>query len=537
MGSGCGKMGVRRGTDSGAYGPPGYWSANTERVAECIEVRPRLAESRNWETSFAPRFPSRVLFFCAFYYKGLYDIFPVLSILPGAGVRVNQLSPLPLSTLIRNISRSIGLKLLLVSGLALLMTIPSFFVSDIVEERTKRAQDVIEEISGRTGGPETFLGPSLSVPYVIPASYKGGSPTVGVYVVSPAKGDAAVKVRTEERRRSLFKVPVYQADLKFDAAFDLTGVPSGAPVGAELDWSRAAVVLGASDVRGALADGTITVDGKTITLVPAESIGTENSRLPLAYFGARTSAQPNATFSVTANLRFSGAQRLAVLAYGKSTHFTVEGDWPSPGFDGGFLPVNRSVSAQGFTGEWSVSFLARGVPAEGTNVAVSGLDRTAMGVSLIEVADPYQSVSRSVKYSLLFVGLLFLSYFVFEVTGGKRVHAAQYVLVGVAHMIFYLLLLSLAERIGFNWGFLVAGGATVLLLSANAKWIFASTAQGLRALFVFSLLYFFIYLLLRLEDNALLVGAVASFIAVAAVMYFTRNINWYSAISSGAREA
>ena len=148
------------------------------------------------------------------------------------------------------------------------------------------------------------------------------------------------------------------------------------------------------------------------------------------------------------------------------------------------------------------------------------------------VADPYQSVSRSVKYALLFVGLLFLSYFVFEATSGKRVHAAQYVLVGVAHMIFYLLLLSLAERAGFGWGFLIAGGATVLLLSANAKWIFASSVQGLRALFVFSLLYFFIYLLLRLEDNALLVGAVASFLAVAAAMYFTRNIDWYSAISA-----
>lgn len=445
---------------------------------------------------------------------------------------MNQISPLPLSVLIRNISRSIGLKLLLVCGLALFMTIPSFFVSDIVEERSKRAQDVIQEISGRTGGEQTFLGPSLSIPYTIPRTDK--TTLSGVYVVFPTKGDATVKVRTEERRRSLFKVPVYQADLKFDAMFDLTGVPSSAPAGAELDWTRAGIVLGVSDVRGALADGTLTVNGKTNTLVPADNLGGETPHLPLAYFGAKVPglAQPNTAFNVTANLRFSGAQRLAVLAYGKSTHFTVEGDWPSPGFDGGFLPVNRTVSAQGFTGEWSVPFLARGAAAEGTTTLVNTLDHTAMGVSFIEVADPYQSVNRSLKYALLFVGLLFLSYFVFEATAGKRVHAAQYVLVGVAHMIFYLLLLSFAERVGFNWGFLMAGSATVLLLSANTKWIFASTIQGLRALFVFSLLYFFIYLLLRLEDNALLVGAVASFLAVAAAMYFTRNIDWYSAISA-----
>jgi inner membrane protein len=440
-----------------------------------------------------------------------------------------------LAAQIRNRSRSMGLKLLLVSGLALLMMIPAIFVSNVVEERTNRAQSVIQEIGGRAGGPQTFLGPTLVIPYNVSPQYKAVSPGPGTYLVFPTKGDAALKVRTQERHRSLFKVPVYETDLRFDATFDLAGVPSAAPAGAELDWTRAEIIIGASDARGALTDGTVTANGKTFTLVPADGAGNQNPRLPLAYFGVRIPelTQPNATFHVSATLRFSGAQRLAILAYGKSTHLLAEGDWPSPGFAGGFLPGKRTISAQGFTGEWSVPFMARGIPAEGTITAVSNLDQTAMGISFVEMADPYQSVSRSVKYALLFIGLLFLTYFVFETTAGKRVHPAQYVLVGVAHMIFYLLLLSLAERIGFTWGFLLAGSATVVLLSANAGWIFASRAQGLRAFFVFSLLYFFIYLLLRLEDNALLVGAVASFLAVAAVMYFTRNIDWYGSISSG----
>ena len=115
-----------------------------------------------------------------------------------------------------------------------------------------------------------------------------------------------------------------------------------------------------------------------------KTVGEENPRLPLSYFGVRVSdlAKPNATFNVAANLRFSGAQRLAVLAYGKSTHLDDRGDWPSPGFDGGFLPVKRTVSAQGFTGEWSVPFIARGIPAEGTSTAVSALDHTALGSRL-----------------------------------------------------------------------------------------------------------------------------------------------------------
>src|SRR5579864_1726043 len=438
--------------------------------------------------------------------------------------------------MIRNRSRSMGIKLVVVSFLALLMAIPAIFVGNIVEDRTNRAKDVIQEISNHVGGQQIFLGPVLTIPYTVQPSYKGAAATTGVYIVFPVQGDASVKVRTEQRRRSLFKVPVFQADLKFDAAFDLAGVPAAAPTDAVLDWSRASIVVGVSNAHGALADGTLTTNGKTMTFVPADSPAETNSeqRLPLTYLGVKANdlAQPNATFRVSAALHFSGAQRLAVLAYGKTSHVTVDGDWPSPSFDGAFLPVKRTVSAQGFTGEWLIPFIARGVRAEGTNVAVGNLDSSALGVSFIEVADPYQSVNRSLKYMPLFVELVFLSYFIFEVTARKRVHPAQYILVGLAQLIFYLLLLSLAEHIGFDWGFVMAGGATVLLLSVNAKWIFASVAQGVRALAVFSLLYVFIYLLLRLEDNALLVGAIASFLAVAAVMYFTRKMDWYSSITA-----
>jgi inner membrane protein len=356
--------------------------------------------------------------------------------------------------------------------------------------------------------------------------------------VFPERASCVVKTATEERRRSLFKVPVFQADMKFEASFDLTGVPRSAPQGATLDWSRAEIVVGVSDARGALADASLAAEGKTMTLVPAGiapnlSIGgDQNQSAKLTLFGAKADAiaKPSAQFSVTSSLRFSGAQRIAVLAYGKTTHLAAQGDWASPGFDGGFLPVNRTISASGYSAEWSVPFIARGVRAEGQSDSITGLDATALGISFIEVADPYQSVNRSLKYVLLFLGLIFLSYFVFEVTTGKRVHPAQYVLVGIAQIIFYLLLLSLAERVGFDFGFLLAGAATVVLLSTNAIWVFSSRLQGIRALVVFSLLYVLIYLLLRLEDNALLVGAIASFLALTAAMYFTRGIDWYSSL-------
>ena len=437
----------------------------------------------------------------------------------------------------RSRSRSMGLKLFIVCGLALMMTIPAFFVGDLVDERTHRANDVVKEISSRSGGQQTFLGPTLAIPYSVPAQSQDGVSRHGVYLVFPAQASAALKTKTEERRRSLFKVPVFQADVNFSATFDLAGVPAAAPVNAELDWRDAEFIVGVSDARGAVADGTLTSGGKTVTLAPATvaqsfPIGADPAQqTKLTLFGARApGVQPNTQFNATAVLRFSGAERIAVLAYGKTTHVSMQGDWASPSFDGGFLPVSRSVSASGFSADWSVPFIARGVRAEGTGESIAGLDATALGVSFIEVADPYQSVTRSLKYILLFNGLIFLSYFVFEVTTNKRVHPAQYALVGVAQIIFYLLLLSLAERIGFDFGFLIAGAATVVLLASNAGWIFASRVQGLRALGVFALLYSLIYMLLRLEDNALLLGAIASFGVVAAAMYFTRSMDWYGTL-------
>ena len=434
--------------------------------------------------------------------------------------------------------RSLGVKLFVVCGLALVMLIPALLVGGLVEERTTRAAAVIQEISSHVGGQQTFLGPTLAIPYVPDKSHTDSFQR-GMYLVFPAQASAALKTNTEERRRSLFKVPVFQVDAKFDATFDLRDMASTVPPGTELDWSRAEMLVGVSDARGAQADAVLMADGKNLTLIPAEvaqnmSIGGhENSQLRLTLLGSKVAgiAKPGAQFSVTSILRFSGAQRIAVLAYGKTTHLSAQGDWPNPGFDGGFLPVNRSVSAHGFSADWSVPFIARGVRAEGPSDTITGLNATALGVSFIEVADPYQSMNRSLKYVPLFLGLVFLSYFIFEVTTSKRVHPAQYVLIGVAQIIFYLLLLAFAERIGFDASFLIASAATVILFAVNAGWIFASRLQGIRALAIFGALYALIYVLLRLEDNALLVGAIASFLAIAAVMYFTRRIDWYGSLA------
>jgi inner membrane protein len=449
--------------------------------------------------------------------------------------------------------RSMGLKLLLVCFLALLMAIPAIFVWGILAERTGRARQVTAEVSRTVGGAQTFLGPVLAVPYAAPGDAvvddqgqaTGRTPVRhGVYVVFPVTAQAQVRSRTEERRRSLFKVPVYHADLDFTGRFDLTQPLVGMPQAAVLDWTRAELIVGVSDPRGARSDIQLTASGRTVALAPSAIMGdqlltgdnggeagpqADADGRRMRFFGTPASgiARPGAGFAVRTAMRFSGAERLAVLANGKTTRLTARSDWNDPSFDGAYLPATRQVGQHGFVATWSVPFIARGVAAAGTDGLIAALGRTSMGVSFVQPANPYQSVARALKYAPLFIGLVFLTYFLLEAMSRRRMHPAQYLLVGLAQSIFYLLLLSIAEQTGFDTAFMIAATATVALVSAYAGWVFESVLRGVIALIAFSCLYGLIYVLLRLEDYALLLGAGASFTAITAVMYFTRRIDWY----------
>lgn len=442
--------------------------------------------------------------------------------------------------------RSLGLKLLLVCALALLMSIPALMVFGLLMDRTSRAEQVAAEVGGLMGGPQTFLGPVIAVPYTITRTNEAGQPTVSrdVWFVFPETGEITIGSESEVRKRSLFRVPVYQADVTYSAVFSLANAGREAPAGAVLDWTRAELMVGASDARGARSDLTIRIgQGNAVALAPGNLMSSvsmhgapsgaqdvyEREVGALTLFGTPLGEIDRAAgpLRVQGRAAFTGAQRVSAVAFAGTTTATIAGDWPHPSYGGGFLPAEQSAPEGGFSASWSVPYVARGVPAEGSSDALSRLGATELAVGFVEPANPYQSVSRSLKYAPMFIGLVFLAYFLFETTTGKRVHPAQYILVGLAQVIFYMLLLSIAEHTGFDIAFAIAATATVALISAYAGWTFNSRAQGFRALVAFAFLYGLIYVLMRLEDYALLVGALASFAAIAAVMWFTRNIDWY----------
>ena len=233
------------------------------------------------------------------------------------------------------------------------------------------------------------------------------------------------------------------------------------------------------------------------------------------------------SFSVKMRLRTDGASRVGLAAFARETTLTLRGDWPDPSFDGGVLPDEREVTEDGFNATWRITYLARGTPGAAADISLDALIGAGPGVTLLDTANPYQSVVRALKYAPMFLGLVFLTYFLFETTSGRRAHPAQYILVGLAQLVFYMLMLSVSEIAGFNLGFLAAAVATVLAISLYAGSVFGTRKSAMQAMAVFSTLYAFIYLLMRLEDYALLVGSLASFAAIAATMWMTRNLDWY----------
>lgn len=453
-------------------------------------------------------------------------------------------------------TRSLGLKLIVILALIVLMAIPVMFISVISFERSSRANDVTREVSQTYGGEQRLLGPILVVPYR--EILANGGIREGDYVVSASEGHAVFEgISVEEKSRSLYKVPVYTAKGQLSATLPPISALPEQP-GLTFNISQAKIVVGLGDVTGLQSDVTLNAGGQTLTFEPfsrsyqfnarAYDDGA-NSMVEAARDGSRPGiiydrldvggvtllSVPAANFLKTtpmivdAKLEFTGATRLSVVPYAKSTTLRISSDWAHPGFEGRFPPGAREISDDGFSADWSVPYLRRGMLAEGRANDMSGLMHGGIGqmqVHFVSPLNPYQTVNRALKYAVLFIGLVFLAYFLMETLLSVRVHPAQYLLIGVAQAVFYLLLLAFAEHIGFTLAFVLSAVATVVLTAGYAGAVFGRDLIW-KSAGVFGAVYALLFVLMRIQDFALMVGALISFVAIAATLYLTRDMDWY----------
>ncbi|MEM9179089.1 MAG: cell envelope integrity protein CreD [Pseudomonadota bacterium] len=436
--------------------------------------------------------------------------------------------------------RSAGLKLLLVCALAALMTIPAMLIHTIVFERSTGLDRAIAQVSETAGGQQSVLGPVLTVPYLhLPDPGKPNERVYGIAIAFAETGTAAAQVDVLEKRRGIHTIPVYEANIEMNARFSRTTLTDALPENAEPIWPDARIFVGLSDTRGIKEAVEVTINNRAIPMEPAVRSRNRDgySSVPIAgvkLAGGRVDnlATTKTPLEVTVRLRVGGAQRLAFGPFAKDTTLHMQSNWGSPSFVGGGLPDHHNVGETdtGFEATWRVPYMARGIPGSGRNIDLSeitALNQHDMGVQFIKEVSPYQSIERALKYAAMFIGFVFLAYFIFETTSHKRAHPAQYILVGLAQAIFYMLLLAFSERVGFDIAFLIAATMTVLMTSLYAMNVFQARKYGLRAFGILGGIYALIYVLMRAESQALLAGALASFAAIALTMYMTRNVDWY----------
>jgi inner membrane protein len=414
----------------------------------------------------------------------------------------------------------LGARIAILLALTLMLKIPLAMVGDIIADRQSHENEAVKSVNNSWGPAQTFVGPMLLLPYS-PAH----TTWIRAFTVLPDKLSIEARIVPQQRRRGLFTATVYDTTLDVVAEFQTKAVRDIVGLGQWLDWSNARLSLGITD-KTTILPTAVEIDGQEIGWLPADSTRLSSIQAPLASAGLGD----RDTVKVHFRLSFAGSGSLSVVPLGQETDVTIASAWPSPSFFGRYLPATRSISADGFQAKWSMSYLGRGYDQLwDTNTRTGPSDDTVMasafGVELLNPVDAYRETDRAIKYGVMFIGLTFAAGLLFELATGTRPHAAQYGLIGLSLCVFYLLLLSLSEQIGFGLAYL-ASALAVAAQAASYNWAVQRRVRpALAFAATLAVLYAGLYELLQLEDVALLAGSLLLFVVLSVAMWFTRNLH------------
>lgn len=434
------------------------------------------------------------------------------------------------------LGRSPLIRLLVVMFLALVLQIPILMIEGLIAERRTRRDTALDQVAATWGRAQTVNGPILVVPYVrrVAEATLDGKRIVRTEShklrILPRALTVEGRLVPQERKRGIFSIPVYEADLVLAGTFAPLD-PATFPLPRDevtLDWADAHVVVGIADPRSIQEATALTWGDRAIPFLPGTRAFPEapvGIHAPLALPGPPAAGEP-IRFSLP--LKLHGSVGFRVAPAGEQTDVHVVSSWPSPSFQGGWLPARHTVGGEGFDARWSVPNLGRGIPSmlSDDRQPASPLTGLAFGVDLLAPVDTYRLADRSVKYAFLFIIFTLGFLWLVEVLMGVPVHPVQLLLVGAALCIFYLLELSLAEHIGFRPAYAIATAAIVGMITAYAAAFLRSWRRAWMLGGAVAGLYAYLYIVLINEDAALLVGSIGLFVALGAVMYLTRRVDW-----------
>ncbi|MDH6306675.1 inner membrane protein [Parabacteroides sp. PF5-5] len=435
---------------------------------------------------------------------------------------------------VEKFSQSITLKAVIIAILSLVLLIPSLMVQNLIWERQHRSVETIERINAKWSHAQTICAPVLSIPYT--TSYKTSDNKTEyqhhTLNVTPEILNIETKLYPEERHYGIYKTILYKSDIELSGEFDTKNFRQ--IENSIIHWDKAYVRLGVSDLRGITNNINFTFDNNQYE---AEARGNNEEYLGkelLVDLADSLFESGKETIAFHCKLNLNGSGSINFIPLGKTTNVHVSGAWDAPGYIGNFSP--ETTDTEGFDATWNVLRYNRSIPDSWTDNNIAGFYDSTFGVNLVNTVDHYQQNMRSAKYALMFIALTFVVFFFVEILTRKRIHPIQYFLVGVALILFYTLLLSISEQLNFGLAYVIASVATIGLITTYAHSIFKNKAQSATLAFVLILLYVFLYVVLQLEDIALLIGSVGLFIILGIIMYFSRKINWYKQEELGEAE-
>jgi inner membrane protein len=431
--------------------------------------------------------------------------------------------------LIPFLKTSVTGKILVIGALILALLIPLGMIENLIAERARLYESAREEIAGTWGRGQTIGGPILIVPFRFKKD-QHLTATDELYLL-PDELEIASEAHVHELARGIYRVPVYDAQLRIGGRFTVPDL--GAQYDSlELFWNQAQIALPISDTRSIREPVRFTTDGASAVFEPGGTRVAGFGNQLVAKYADLNRAVPTAPFEFSLDVAIGGSGWIGFLPLGAVTRVKATADWPSPSFRGAYLPEQRNVTTDGFDASWRVLDVGRGFPSQWTRSnplgPVSG-EATAFGAVLIKPVGVHEASVRSVKYGVLLIGLTFAAYFLFELFATVRLHALQYLLIGMANCVFYLLLLALAEHVGFGIAYLASAVASTALIASYSAAALHSMRRALPIGALLGALYSYLYVTLRAEDYALLLGALGSFCMLASIMYLTRHVDWCAA--------
>lgn len=445
-------------------------------------------------------------------------------------------------------------KLAILAVVTVLLCIVLAQIGGLVHERQWRQREATRSVEQSLAGAQALAGPLLArackETWLVPGA-AGAKDTVDSrdfwLVAAPTKLEVTGGVSPEVRQRGLFKVNTYASQLKLQARWESLAmlVPKAEHAGSRLSCGDITALIALSDTRG-IRSATLQRDGQSLTVRP----GTTHPAFKDGLHAVLADVRAEEPLSLSVALSLVGSQRLGIVPAAGDTQVTLQSSWPHPSFTGQFLPVEHQVGVSGFTARWQVSSLAstaaadlqagKPLPDLSRGAAMDGNDDaqayTASGakvgpdvlaVALIDPVNPYVMSDRAIKYGLMFIALTFVTVGLTELLTGRRVHPVQYLLVGLALSLFFLLLLSLSEHLPFLVAYLIAAAAAAVVLTQYAAAMLGGWWRGAAFGGGIALLYGALYVLLSREQTALVIGAVLLFAVLAVVMSLTRRLDWY----------